>query len=74
VLLDDLPQRARRDVLHDDPRLVLAGDHVEDLHDVGVAQPGGGTRFAQGAQPQFLPLVVGQAGGQGDLLDRHLPP
>ena len=49
-------------------------DHVVDLHDVRVAQAGGGPRLAKGTPTQFLPFVFGHSDREGDLLDRDLAP
>jgi hypothetical protein len=68
---DGFVQRAGRHVLHDDPRSVRPPDHVVDLHDAGVVQPGRRPRLTHRVQLQLDHLRRGDLVRRVDLLSGH---
>ena len=73
VLGDDLVQRPRWYVLHDDPRPRFLVDHVIDAYHVGMVQPVDRPRFAQSPGRRQVLLGGGEPGRRYDLLDRDIP-
>src|SRR6185369_17148386 len=65
-------QRAGRHVLHDDPRVGVRPEHVEDADHVHVVEPGDRARLAQRPLPHLLPLAGGQTGRRNQLFDGHV--
>jgi hypothetical protein len=72
VTRDHVLERAGGDVLHDDPRITVGAQHVEDAYHVDVVEPGDRARLAQRPLPHLPALVVGQPRWRDKLLDRHL--
>jgi hypothetical protein len=72
VGLDDLVQRARRHVLHYQPRTPVGLQYVVHAHDVRVVDPGCGAGLAQRAALCGVALAADHLVGKVDLLDRDV--
>jgi hypothetical protein len=72
VGFEHLLQRSGRHVFHDDPGAPVALERVVDPGHAGMGQPRRGPGLAQRLPVQRV-LVVGEARGQEDLLERHGP-
>ena len=73
LLAEDGGEAARRQVLHDQPRLVALDRGVEHRDRVRVLQAGGDPALAQGALADLVGLPLVEAGVQEHLLDRDDP-
>ncbi len=65
-------QRAGRHILHDDPRVGIRPQHVEDTHHVDVVEAGDGPSLTQGTLAHLLPLGGRQSGRGHQFLDGDL--
>nr|BFE67828.1 hypothetical protein GCM10020092_011290 [Actinoplanes digitatis] len=65
-------QRAGRHVLHDDPRVGVGAQHIEDADHVDVVEPGDGASLTQRALAHLPPLLGRQPRRRDQLLDGDL--
>jgi hypothetical protein len=73
VVANGIAQRAERDELHDDGRLVVLLDDVVYADHVRVPQPRGQPRLSHRALAGDLPFVRGHLRRPDDFLYRHVP-